>query len=260
MIAPENWWGARMQPDKTILILSGTGEAFALATLLFASGHYRIVNSLAGRTTAPVEPPGELRVGGFGGAGGMVTYLMENKIDAVVDATHPYAAQISREALQASNAAQVPYLQLLRPPWEKEEGDTWLPVRSVPASAEMIVKGNFQRVFLTIGRQELLPFADLDDRWFLLRSVDPPADLQFKNYETVLGRGPFYEQAESQLMSEHKIDCVVTKNSGGPSTYGKIAAARALGIPVIIVQRPAIQDCHRVGTPAEAMRWLKQLI
>lgn len=249
-----------MLPDKTVLILSGTGEAFALATLLFAEGHYRIVNSLAGRTKAPVEPPGELHMGGFGGPDGLRKYLCENAINAVVDATHPFAAQISRNALQASNAAQVPYLQLHRPPWEKTEGDNWLPVANVPAAAEVISRSNFQRIFLTIGRQEFLPFADMEDCWFLLRSVDPPAELPLKNFESVLGRGPFYEQAESQLMSERKIDCVVTKNSGGPSTYGKIAAARGLGLPVIIVQRPPLQDCHRVGRPADAVKWLKQLV
>ncbi len=249
-----------MQPDKQVLILSGTGEAFALATLLFADGGYRIINSLAGRTKAPVEPPGELHMGGFGGPDGLCKYLRETRIDAVVDATHPFAAQISRNALQACNAAQVPYLQLHRPPWEKTEGDTWLPVTNLEAAAEVIARGSFRRIFLTTGRQEVKPFAALEDRWFLLRSVDPLEDLPLKNFETVLGRGPFYEQAEAQLMEEHRIDCVVTKNSGGPATYGKVIAAQKLGLPVIIVQRPPALDCNRVGRPADAVKWLKQLI
>ncbi|WP_282609984.1 cobalt-precorrin-6A reductase [Pelagibius sp. Alg239-R121] len=249
-----------MNPDKQVLILSGTGEAFALATLLFADGNYRVINSLAGRTKAPVEPPGEIHMGGFGGAEGLAKYLRSEVISAVIDATHPFAVQISRNAFQACNAAQVPYLQLHRPAWEKAEGDTWLPVANLDAAAELIARSNFRRIFLTTGRQEVKPFAELEDRWFLLRSVDPISDLPLKNFDTVLGRGPFYEQAETQLLNEHRIDSIVTKNSGGPATYGKIAAARKLGLPVIVIQRPAALDCNHVGRPADAVKWLKQLI
>lgn len=250
-----------MPDEKRVLILGGTGEAFSLAKLLDASGGFDIISSLAGRTRYPTEPPGQLRSGGFGGVAGLLEYLRSDSIEAVVDATHPYAARISSNAAKACNAINIPHVQLLRPAWQEKPEDHWIPVTTVRNAAAEILRNGFQRIFLTTGRQELKPFTAIKDRWFLLRMIDQPkSPFGFEQSEIILSRGPFDTDAEAALMQEHRIDAIVTKNSGGTATYGKVEAAQRLKLPVIIIQRPSAAEGNSVTTAGQAAKWLKQLI
>lgn len=250
-----------MPNEKRVLILGGTGDAFSLAKLLDESGGFRTISSLAGRTRYPIEPPGEVRSGGFGGVAGLVDYLKSASIEAVVDATHPYAARISSNAAKACNAINLPHLQLQRPAWQETPDDHWIPVETTRNAAAEILKNGFQRIFLTTGRQELKPFTPIKDRWFLLRMIDQPkSPLGFEQSEVILGRGPFDRDAEIALMKAHRIDAVVTKNSGGTATYGKVEAAQHLKLPVIIIQRPLAAEGNAVATADQAVKWLKQLV
>ncbi len=250
-----------MPTEKRVLILGGTGEAFVLAQILDKAGGFAIISSLAGRTRTPTIPPGLLRSGGFGGVTGLLKYLRDEAIEAVVDATHPYAARISNSAAKACKTLNLPHVQLVRPAWQKQAEDHWISVASVVDATESLRESGFERIFLTIGRQELKPFATMKDRWFLLRVIDEPkTPLGLENCEIVLGRGPFDTDAEAKLMKQHRVDAIVTKNSGGTATYGKIEAARRLKLPVVVVQRPAAEETDSVATPDEAAKWLKQLI
>ncbi len=250
-----------MPNEKRVLILGGTGDAFSLAKLLDESGGFDIISSLAGRTRYPVEPPGQVRSGGFGGVAGLVDFLKSASIEAVVDATHPYAARISGNAAKACNASNIPHVQLLRPAWQEKPEDHWVPVETLRNAAAEILKRGFQRIFLTTGRQELKPFTPIKDRWFLLRMIDPPKNsLGFEQSEIILGRGPFDTDAEVELMKTHRIDAIVTKNSGGTATYGKVEAAQRLKLPVIVIQRPSAAEGNSVTTADQAVKWLKQLI
>ncbi|WP_029621060.1 cobalt-precorrin-6A reductase [Pseudorhizobium marinum] len=236
----------------SILILGGTAEARKLAERLSGDPRYRLELSLAGRTLVPAEHAVQLRVGGFGGADGLAEYLRENRIAMLIDATHPYAAQISANAAAASRLSGVPLLALRRAPWQRQEGDRWHAVASV-AEAVAALGDMPRRVFLTLGRQELLPFEAAPQHDYLIRSVDPvepPLDVPHAVYIT--DRGPFEEVQEAALLSRHGIEVIVAKNSGGPASYGKIAAARALGIDVVLIERPALPDVEAVGS-VEAM-------
>lgn len=241
---------------KRVLILGGTVEAAQLAERLDADPNFDPITSLAGRTRSPAPLPGIVRTGGFGGVEGLARYLSSNAIDAVIDATHPFAAQISRNASDACRRTGVPSLRLERPPWKQEPGDDWIEVADANEAARRLV-GHAKRVFLSIGRQELSPFEDLNDIWFLLRMIDPPSGpLSLAHHKLVLGRGPFDTDAEAALLTEHRIDTVVSKNSGGDATYGKIAAARRLGLPVIMVGRPSRLAGDSVESVDAAMGWL----
>ncbi|MCH8036524.1 MAG: cobalt-precorrin-6A reductase, partial [Proteobacteria bacterium] len=176
----------------------------------------------------------------------------------LVDATHPFAARISRNAAQACAAAGVPRLVLTRSPWTARDGDRWTPVPDAEAAAAAL-PGLGARVFLTIGRQELAAFAGLDDIWFLVRLVEPPEDpLPLHDCHLVLGRGPFSLERETALLRAHGIEAVVSKNSGGAGTYAKIEAARALDLPVVMVARPARPEGETVETVAAALAWLER--
>nr|WP_245613103.1 cobalt-precorrin-6A reductase [Skermanella stibiiresistens] len=242
-------------PDK-LLILGGTTEAAELARRLDG---VPFITSLAGRTLAPAALPGEVRVGGFGGAVGLAAYLRANDIAAVVDATHPFAAAISRNAAEACEATGVPLLALARPAWSVEPGDRWTEVDDMAAAVAAVPAG--ARAFLTVGRQELAPFATRSDAWFLARVIDPP-DEPVANMTFVTGRGPFDLEAERRLLEDNGITVVVTKNSGGPASQPKLTAARDLGIPVILVRRPEPsskpqpQSMASVATVAEALEWV----
>lgn len=250
-----------MPHKKRVLILGGTGEAFALAKLLDAGGGFDVISSLAGRTRYPVAPPGQVRSGGFGGAAGLLEYLRAEAIEAVIDATHPYAARISANAAKACDNINLPHVQLLRPAWQEKPQDRWIPVDSVRNAAAEILKGGFQRIFLTIGRQELKPFTAIKDRWFMVRMIDQPkTPLGLENCKIVLGRGPFDRKEEIRLMAENRVDAVVAKNSGGTATYGKLEAAQGLKLPVIMIQRPAEAPCNSVATPDEAATWVQRLV
>ncbi len=246
------------QPSpKRVLILGGTAEAAALARALAEEPRVAVTTSLAGRTRAPAELPGAVRRGGFGGAAALADYLEARAVDLLVDATHPFAARMSRNAAQACAAAGVPRLVLTRPPWTAREGDRWIPVPDAEAAAAAL-PGLGRRAFLTIGRQELAAFAALDAVWFLVRLVEPSqGPLALDDYHLVLGRGPFSLERETALLRAHGIEAVFSKNSGGPGTYAKIEAARALGLPVVMVERPAVPDGETVESVAAARAWIE---
>lgn len=215
-----------------------------------------IVSSLAGRVRDPRLPEGEVRVGGFGGADGLRAWLSDHAIDRVVDATHPFAAAIGANASRAATAAGVPLLRLLRPAWTAGSGDHWLPVTDLNAAARTVGTG-YARVFLTIGRQGVGAFAGLTEPWFLIRAIDPPTASVPPRHELLLARGPFSVADEIALLSRHAIDVLVTKNSGGDQTEAKLDAARELGIPVVMIDRPPVSPATAVvGTAEQAWEWL----
>nr|WP_246149332.1 cobalt-precorrin-6A reductase [Skermanella pratensis] len=216
-----------------------------------------VVTSLAGRTRAPAVLPGEVRIGGFGGAEGLAAYLRDNAVTAVIDATHPFAATISRHAEEACRQAGVPRLALVRPEWVAGPGDRWIGVDDMEAAAAAVPGG--ARAFLTVGRQELGPFASRADAWFLARVIDPQ-EPPSPNIALVTGRGPFDLDAERALLADHGITVVVSKNSGGGASQPKLAAARELGIPVIMVRRPAPPAGPCAGTVDEALEWLHRTL
>ena len=241
-----------------VLILGGTGDARRLASLATAAG-FDVTSSLAGRTAHPKLPEGASRAGGFGGAEGLAAYLRDGGFDCLVDATHPFADQISRNAAQAAALAGLPRVLLDRPGWEAAPGDRWIRVSSAEDAASKLT-GLASRVFLTIGRQELAVFAHLQRIWFLYRMIDAPATGEPRPPGLLLlDRGPFSEHAERALMEEHRIEAVVTRDSGGEETYPKVAAARALGLPVVTIERPPIPPGEVVRTPAGALAWLQAL-
>ena len=226
----------------SILILGGTTEARQLADALRGMNRFRLELSLAGRTKAPVEQPVAVRVGGFGGADGLADYLKAGHVDLLIDATHPYAARISANAAKAAEISGVPLIALRRPGWERQAGDLWTEVESVE-SAVADLGQEPRRAFLALGRQELLPFEAAPQHTYLVRSVDPvepPLTLPHVSYLTA--RGPFNEADERALLADSHIEVIVSKNSGGAASYGKIAAARALGLPVVMIRRPVLPE------------------
>ncbi|MGC1353833.1 MAG: cobalt-precorrin-6A reductase [Xanthobacteraceae bacterium] len=241
---------------KRILILGGTTEARLLAERLAGRRELDVTLSLAGRTASPARQPVPVRSRGFGGAAGLADYLSGERIDVLIDATHPYASGISANALVAGRKTGVPFVMLQRPPWTAVEGDRWVEVNDVPAAARALGEPP-RRVFVTLGRNELAPFADAPQHHYLIRSVDPvdpPLPLPHVVYLT--GRGPFAEADDRALMAERGIDAVIAKNSGGSATYGKIAAARSLGVTVIMLRRPPAPDAPTVATIEDAIAWL----
>lgn len=242
-----------------ILILGGTGEAVGLAKALTAADpHARIVTSLAGRTKSPAQVSGELRVGGFGGTAGLVNYLRQEEITALIDATHPFASTISKNAFEAAQALNCPLLRLERPAWQKLAGDNWIKVPDTKAAAQMLNK-IATRVLLTTGHKDIADFAGLENLWFLVRLIDAPASpLPLQHFELLCARGPFSGEDEAALMRDRGIDALVTKNSGGDATYGKISAARELQIPVVMIERPESQPCEIVSNEAQVLAWLRQ--
>jgi precorrin-6A/cobalt-precorrin-6A reductase len=239
-----------------VLILGGTREARDLAALLAGRPGLRVISSLAGRVRDPALPAGEVRIGGFGGADGLAAWLLEQRVAVVVDATHPFAATISVSAAAACAATGVPLLGLAREPWTAGRDDGWHEVDSLDEAAALLPALG-RRVFLTTGRQGLAAFAAVDQAWFLIRCVDPPDGPLPAEAQVILARGPYDASAEQALMAEHRIEVLVTKNSGGPLTAGKLDAARELGLPVIMVRRPPGPDVPRRSTPQEAACWVK---
>ena len=225
------------------LILGGTAESRELALLLLQSG-WRVTSSLAGRVKEPKLPLGEVRIGGFGGPPGLARWLMDHEVDLVVDATHPFAEKISISAAEATRATGIPLIALHRPAWTPENYDEWIYVNDMEEAARIAER--YHHIFLTIGRQKLAPFANDSHNLYVIRSVDPPEGPLPKRHRLILSRGPFSVQDEKQLMRDNQIDALVTKNSGGSLTYAKIVAARQLGIPVIMVQRPPLPGGSRI--------------
>lgn len=224
---------------RTILILGGTRDAADLASRLAARPGTRVISSLAGRTRAPKAIAGESRIGGFGGADGLAAYLAAEKIDLVIDATHPFAETISANAARASKNAGVALLRLVRPAWKPEPVDDWLPVPSLDAAAAALPSG--ARVFLALGSQHLAAFAGRGDVHFVIRMVDPPQKpLLLARYDLVIGKPSADPAEEAALFRRHAVTRIVCRNSGGAGAYAKLVAARELKLPVIMIERPAI--------------------
>jgi precorrin-6A/cobalt-precorrin-6A reductase len=227
---------------KRLLILGGTGDAVELADRAIELPGLEVITSLAGRTSAPKHLVGNVRIGGFGGEAGLIAYLQTEQIDLIIDATHPFAARISRNAATAATKVGIPRLMLIRPEWVRSPEDNWIEVESVEAAVQAI-PASAERIFVTIGRQQLAPFASLTDKWCLMRSIDPPnANSSLPPGKLLLDRGPFSLERERQLLIDYRIQAIVSKNSGGDATYAKIIAARELGLPVVMVQRPIIPE------------------
>jgi precorrin-6A/cobalt-precorrin-6A reductase len=241
---------------RRILILGGTTQARGLAQRLAERRDLTVTLSLAGRTANPAAQPVPMRSGGFGGAAGLAAYLEAERIDALIDATHPYAAIIAANAARAARAAGVPLLALRRPPWVAVAGDRW--IEAADAGAAMQALGDPPRhVFLALGRNDIAPFVAAPQHHYLVRSVDPvEPPLRVPHARYVIGRGPFAEADDRALLQVHGIEIVVCKNSGGDATYGKIAAARALGLAVVMLRRPALPAVPAVETVEDALDWI----
>jgi precorrin-6A/cobalt-precorrin-6A reductase len=239
-----------------VLILGGTTEARQLAEQLARRTGLDVTLSLAGRTASPVPHAVPIRVGGFGGAEGLADHLAAEHVDALIDATHPYANVISENAVTAARKASVALVALRRPPWSAVAGDRWIEVDDVRAAVDAI--GHEGRdVFVAIGRNELAPFARAPQHRYLIRSVDPvDPPLRLPHVTYITARGPFSEANDHALMTRHKIEVVISKNSGGSAAYGKIAAAHALGIEVVMLRRPPALDAPSVNTIEDALAWL----
>jgi precorrin-6A/cobalt-precorrin-6A reductase len=236
-----------------ILLLGGTSEARALAAQLHRD--VEVISSLAGRVPDPALPVGEVRIGGFGGVEGMRRWLVDANVDAVVDATHPYAATITAHAAEVCAELRVPHLVLARPAWPTSEA---ILVGSDVEAAKTVAAEQYSRVFLTTGRSGIAAFADVD-AWFLIRAVTSPDNQALpRSYHLLLSRGPYRYDDELKLLQEHRIDALVTKNSGGPMTQPKLDAAAALGVPVVMVDRPPLPaGVETVSTVDDAVAWVR---
>ena len=221
---------------QRILILGGTVEARELAERLEGDTRFSPLTSLAGVTLKPSRIAGEIRTGGFGGVVGLADFLREERIALMVDSTHPFAAQISANAAQAGARTGIPCLRLERVPWEERPGDNWVHVRDIEAAAGAIPSS--ARALVTVGRQEVALFFARADIHVLARMIEPPDTKVPDNAEIILARPPFLQEQEHVLLEEKRITVLVSKNSGGEATYAKIAAARELGLPVIMIERP----------------------
>lgn len=241
-----------------VLILGGTTEASALARVLSTRLDISVTTSFAGRTADPRAVAGETRVGGFGGAEGLADHLRADRVDVVIDATHPFAARMRWNAFEACEATGVPLVRVERPPWDRVEGDRWTSVPDLATAADAVA--GYQRVFLTTGRTELSPFARCDGTWFLVRSIEPPDPMPLPTATVILGRGPFSVAEERALLIEHRIEIVVTKDSGGGAAGAKLEAARELEIPVVVVDRPPNPPGPLVRSVDDALAWLAPFV
>ncbi|MGB7046110.1 MAG: cobalt-precorrin-6A reductase [Methylocella sp.] len=236
-----------------VLVLGGTFEASKLAVLLADRNDIWSMLSFAGRTTAPGAPKIPYRTGGFGGVDGLQAYLEAERIDVLVDATHPFAEQMSRHAAIAAAGANIPLIVLSRPAWVARPGDHWIDAADMAAAAAALGREP-KRVFLTIGRLQIGAFAAAPQHFYLIRTIEPlMLAAGLPRHRVVLGRGPFAVEAEDKLLREAAIDVVVSKNSGGEAAFAKVRAARHLGLPVIMVARPQQAFGPVLHDPAEAM-------
>ena len=240
-----------------ILILGGSSEASALSHLIALRPDIEATVSLAGRTAAPAALPIPSRSGGFGGVDGLVAYLMAERVEAVIDATHPFAAQMARHAREACAILRLPLLVLTRAAWAPVAGDRWIEVADVEAAVAALGSVPL-RVFLTVGRLSVPAFAAAPQHHYLIRSIDTPQGLDvLPRHELLLARPPFSLADEKRAMSEGRIDMLVSKNSGGEATYPKIAAARELNLPVVMIRRPKPEASQALHDPAAALAWIE---
>jgi precorrin-6A/cobalt-precorrin-6A reductase len=244
---------------STLLILGGTADARALAAGVRARWPgMRVITSLAGRTAAPSLPEGEVVTGGFGGAAGLADYITAEGVDALIDATHPFAAEISKSAAEAASVAQVPRLVLTRPPWVFVQNAAVQHARSINA-AKSILKTDGNRIFLAIGRQEINQFKELQNRFFLLRFIDPPqSPPDFAQYEVLTGRPGTLEE-ERSILQQFAIDTLVAKNGGSDASRAKVDAALELGVKVILIDPPAPPPPPHADSVEGALAWLDGL-
>jgi precorrin-6A/cobalt-precorrin-6A reductase len=242
-----------------ILILGGTTEARELARLIVNDRRFEPTLSLAGRTTAPLPQPVPSRVGGFGGREGLASWLRQEQIEGVIDATHPFAVNISGNAVAATQALAIPLGSLRRPAWEPATRDRWTIVETAENAAAAL--GDVpRRVFLTAGRLELPAFATAPQHDYLARTIDPPGDVPLPpRIRFLADRGPFDVDAEVALLAAGRIEVLVSKNSGGAATYAKIEAARRLGLPVVMIARPEKPAGHALADVDACVRWLEDL-
>ena len=238
-----------------VLILGGTADANQLVAAMADDPRLDPILSYAGRTENPKRPPIAWRIGGFGGVAGLVDYLRTEQIARVVDATHPFAAQMSAHAIAACTAVSVPLLALERAPWQRMPGDRWIEVDDFAAAAEALGDAP-RRVFLGIGRTQLAPFAGHPQHFYLVRLVDPPRAPLPIDAEVIIARGPYDLAGDRAVLTDHRIDVMVTRDAGGESASAKIDAARELGLRVIMVRRPFIPAREKVETVGEVLRWL----
>lgn len=238
-----------------ILVLGGTTEASALARAL-AEARIPATLSYMGRVDHPKAQPIPVRIGGFGGVPGLVAYLRDHQITHIVDATHPFAAQMSTNAVMASRESGVPLLALTRPTWEPGEGDTWQSVPDMDAAVAALA-GPPRRVMLAIGRMHLAEFAAQPQHHYVLRLVDTPTKAPpLPDHTVIIDRGPFSAEADRLLMQSHAIDLIVSKNAGGTGSVSKLQAARDLGLPVLMINRPVLPPRHEVQTTAGVIGWI----
>ncbi len=244
---------------KRLLILGGTGEAAALHEA--AGGRFEagleVVSSLAGRTNEPRSLPGRVRTGGFGGAEGLTGWLREAEIDMLVDATHPYATRISANARAACETADVVRIILWRPPWTVQPGDNWISVADA-AEAAALLPSIGKRAFLALGSGQLWQFGDVKGVWLMSRVAETPEPHSTPPGFVLVGRGPFDADDELRLLEEKDVDVLVSRNSGGGATVGKITAARRRGIPVIMIERPVPEPGERYSDIEEVMQWIER--
>ncbi|MCC8963573.1 cobalt-precorrin-6A reductase [Bradyrhizobium sp. Pear76] len=237
------------------LILGGTADANLLADAIARAG-IDAVYSYGGRTAAPAEQPLPTRIGGFGGVSGLAAYLRSEAITHVIDATHPFAAEMSRNAITACAQTATPLLALERAPWDKISGDRWIEVADVVAAVAALPDSRAS-VFLAIGRQHIAPFGVRPQHAYTLRFVDPPEQaLPLPGANVIASRGPFTLEGELEMMRARRIAWIVARNSGGTGARAKIDAARALGLPVIMITRPHLPDRPRVESVSKVMEWL----
>lgn len=222
-----------------VLILGGTQEAYALAEGLAEIEGVEVITSLAGRTREPRLPKGTVRSGGFGGPKGLARYLRDTGIGYLINATHPFADQISVHAVDAAAETGVELMRLLRPAWRTAPEDRWIAARDAAEAAELCRREG-GRILLTVGSGELEAFAPVRNAHFVVRMVDVPAEIPLHDYRTIAARGPFSLADEMRLIAEHHINLLVAKNSGGEATYAKIEAARRLRLPIVMIERPTI--------------------
>lgn len=248
---------------KKLLILGGSGEAFALDKALSENTAIEAITSLAGRTSLPRKPIGPYRTGGFGGVEGLSAYITREKIDAVIDATHPFASRITANAAAAANLTRTPILHIIRPPWQHQPGDSWSIVPDMTAAAAALQPAH-SPAFLTIGRLELDAFRPRTDLRFIARAIEPAAGNSAEpfpdNFAFIYGKGPFDLSSEERLINDHGIRAIVTKNSGGHQASAKLAVARKHALPVIMIDRPKPPAGTIVATPEDALRWLRQTL
>lgn len=241
----------------SVLLLAGTSEATRLAEVLTGGG-IDVVSSLAGVTASPARRPGRIRRGGFGGIAGLVAYLRENRFDAIIDATHPFAAVMAHHVAGAAQITGTASCRVLRPAWEPGPGDQWMEVADLPAAADAVGALDSPRVLLTVGRRGTRAFAAVGG-WFLVRAIEAPEVLP-PDHLLVLDRGPFEVESERALLGDHAIDVVVTKNAGGSATEAKLTAARQVGVPVVLVARPPQPAVTMVADVDHAVAWLDGVV